>query len=125
MVSLEIDADAVVTLRFMPPYQPEDERAYLDALHQIGQRDEPYTLLTIFGGGRALSQAGEREQALWFKATRDRVSRACRACAIVRPDASEKTAEIFRRLWPFPIVAEREEAVGRAFLLSQYSGAKP
>ena len=124
MVSLEIDADAVVTLRFMPPYEPQDERAYLDALHAIGQREEPYTLLTVFGGGRALSPAGEREQALWFKATRERVSRACLACAIVRPDASEKTAEIFRRLWPFPIVAEREEALGRAFLLSHSNGAK-
>lgn len=125
MVSLEIDAEAVVTLRFMPPYEQQDERAYLDALQQIGQREEPYTLLTIFGGGRALSQAGEREQALWFKATRGRVSRACRACAIVRPDASEKTAETFRRLWPFPIAAEREEKVGRAFLLAHYSGTKP
>ncbi|WP_449255312.1 hypothetical protein [Bosea sp. (in: a-proteobacteria)] len=124
MVSLEIDADAVVTLRFMPPYRPEDERAYLDALHQIGQREEPYTLLTVFGGGRALSQAGEREQALWFKATRSRVSHACRACAIVRPDASEKTAETFRRLWPFPIVAEREEETGRAFLLRYYCGTR-
>lgn len=122
MVSLDIDTDAVVTLRFMPPYQPQDERAYLDALHAIGEREEPYTLLTIFGGGRALSQAGEREQALWFKRTRERVSRSCRACAIVRPDATEKTAETFRRLWPFPIVAEREEAAGRAFLLGQHRG---
>jgi len=122
MVSLDIDADAVVTLRFMPPYQPQDERDYLDALHRIGKRQEPYTLLTVFGGGRALSPAGEREQALWFKATRERVSLFCRACAIVRPDASETTADIFRRLWPFPIVAEREEAAGRAFLLLHHSG---
>ena len=41
MVSLEIDADAVVTLRFMQPYEPQDERAYLDALHEIGRREEP------------------------------------------------------------------------------------
>ena len=118
MVSLDIDTDAVVTLRFLPPYEAGDERAYLDALHAIGRREEPYTLLTVFGGGRALSQAGEREQALWFKATRARVSRYCLACAIVRPDAEEKTAEVFRRLWPFPIVAERDEAMARAFLLT-------
>jgi hypothetical protein len=123
MVSLDIDAEAVVTLRFLPPYQPQDERAYLDALEAIGAREAPYTLLTVFGGGRALSQAGEREQALWFKRTRERVSRACRACAIVRPDASETTAEVFRRLWPFPIVAEREEAAGRAFLLGHYQAS--
>ncbi|SEG78096.1 hypothetical protein [Bosea lathyri] len=117
MVSLDIDADAIVTLRFMPPYEAEDERAYLDALAEIGRREEPFLLLTVFGGGRGLSPAGEREQALWFKATRVRFSQHCRACAIVRPDASERTAETFRKLWPFPICAEREEAVGRAFLL--------
>ncbi|MGX5734997.1 hypothetical protein [Bosea thiooxidans] len=122
MVSLEIDTDAVVTLRFLPPYEVGDERAYLDALHAIGRREEPYTLLTVFGGGRALSQAGEREQALWFKATRGRVSRYCLACAIVRPDAEENTAEVFRRLWPFPIIAERDEAAGRAFLLNHARG---
>ena len=117
MVSLDIDADAIVTLRFLPPYRDEDERAYLDALVQIGRREEPFALLTVFGGGRALSPAGEREQALWFKATRANVAKSCRACAIVRPDASEKTAQTFRKLWPFPIAAEREEAAGRAFLL--------
>lgn len=117
MVSLDIGADSIVTLRFMPPYLDEDERAYLDALAAIGRQEQPYALLTVFGGGRGLTQAGEREQALWFKATRERVGRLCRACAIVRPDASEKTAETFRKLWAFPITAERCEATGRAFLL--------
>jgi hypothetical protein len=117
MVSLEADADGIITLRFLQPYRDEDERAYLDALVEIGRQDKPFALLTVFGGGRGLSQAGEREQALWFKATRANVGRLCRACAIVRPDASEKTAETFRKLWPFPIIADRDEAVGRAFLL--------
>ena len=117
MVSLEADADGIITLRFLQPYRDEDERAYLDALVEIGRQDKPFALLTVFGGGRGLSQAGEREQALWFKATRADVGRLCRACAIVRPDASEKTAETFRKLWPFPIIADRDEAVGRAFLL--------
>jgi hypothetical protein len=117
MVSLETDADGIITLRFLQPYRDEDERAYLDALIEIGRQDKPFALLTVFGGGRGLSQAGEREQALWFKATRADVGRLCRACAIVRPDASEKTAETFRKLWPFPIIADRDEAVGRAFLL--------
>lgn len=116
MVSLELGADAIVTLRYLPPYTEADERAYLDALEAIGRREHPYALLTVFGGGRALSQAGEREQALWFKATKARVGSVCRACAIVRPDASEKTAETFRKLWPFPIAALREEEAGRAFL---------
>jgi len=116
MVSLDFEAGGIVALRFLPPYLEADERAYLNALGEIGRHEQPFGLLTVFGGGRALSQAGEREQALWFKATKARVGRLCRACAIVRPDASEKTAEVFRRLWPFPIVAEREEEAARAFL---------
>lgn len=116
MVSLDIGADSIVTLRFMPPYLHGDERAYLDALAEIGRQEHSYALLTVFGGGRGLSQAGEREQALWFKATRAQIGRLCRACAIVRPDASEKTAETFRKLWPFPITAARDESTGRAFL---------
>ena len=70
MVSLDSDADGIVTLRFAPPYADNDERAYLDALAELGRREEPFLLLTIFGGGRKLSQAGEREQAIWFKRTR-------------------------------------------------------
>lgn len=123
MVSLDIGADLIVTLRFLPPYRDEDERAYLDALAEIGRQERPFALLTVFGGGRGLSQAGEREQALWFKATREQVGRLCRACAIVRPDASEKTAETFRKLWPFPIIADRDEATGRAFLLQHLAAA--
>ena len=123
MVNLDIGADGVVTLRFLPPYLVEDERAYLDALAEIGRQEHPFALLTVFGGGRGLSQAGEREQALWFKATRAHVGQLCRACAIVRPDASEKTAETFRKLWPFPILAHRDEAAGRAFLLQHLAAA--
>ena len=123
MVSLDIGDDHVVTLRFLPPYLDQDERAYLDALAEIGRQKRPFALLTVFGGGRGLSQAGEREQALWFKATRAQVGRFCRACAIVRPDASEKTAETFRKLWPFPILADRDEATGRAFLLQHLAAA--
>lgn len=123
MVSLDIGDDAVVTLRFLPPYLEADERAYLDALAEIGRQEAPFALLTVFGGGRALSAAGEREQALWFKATRAQIGRLCRACAIVRPDASEKTAEVFRKLWPFPIIADRDEAAGRAFLLRHLAAA--
>lgn len=124
MVSLETDADAIVTLRLVPPYQPEDERAYLNALAEIGRREEPFLLLTVFGGGGKLSPAGEREQALWFKATRARFSRLCGACAIVRPGATEQMAGVFRKLWPFPISVEVDEAKGRAFLLTHKAGAE-
>lgn len=117
MVSLETGADSVITLRFLPPYEPGDERAYLDALIAIGQREQPFLLLTVFGGGGKLSREGEREQALWFKATRQQFGRLCGACAIVRPGANEHMAETFRKLWPFPISLEPDEPAGRAFLL--------
>jgi hypothetical protein len=117
MVSLEAGADSIVTLRYLPPYEAADERAYLDALAEIGQREKPFLLLTIFGGGGKLSREGEREQALWFKATRARFGRLCSACAIVRPGANEQMAETFRKLWSFPISLEVDEATGRAFLL--------
>jgi cytosine/adenosine deaminase-related metal-dependent hydrolase len=117
MVSLETGTGSIVTLRYLPPYQATDERAYLDALAEIGRREAPFLLLTIFGGGGKLSREGEREQALWFKATRARFGRLCGACAIVRPGANERMAETFRKLWPFPISLEPNEAAGRAFLL--------
>jgi hypothetical protein len=117
MVSLESDGDTIVTLRFVPPYEAGDERAYLEALAELGRREEPFLLLTVFGGGGKLSQAGEREQALWFKATRARFGRLCGACAIVRPGATEQMAETFRKLWPFPISLEADEPAARAFLL--------
>jgi len=118
VVSLHADSDGIVTLRFVPPYGDTDERGYLDALAEIGRREEPFLLLTVFGGSGKLSQAGEREQALWFKATRARFGQLCGACAIVRPGATEQMAEVFRKLWPFPISMEPDEAAGRVFLLT-------
>lgn len=115
MVDLDI-AGSLLTLRFLPPYTETDERNYLAALVRIGQHDRPFELLTIFGGGGKLSAAGEREQALWFKATRGHISVHCRAAAIVRPGANKKMEEIFRKLWPMPLVALEDETTARAFL---------
>ena len=125
MVRLDIDVGALVTLRFQHPYAPDDERAYLDALQSIGHIEEPFVLLTIFGGGPGLSQAGEREQALWFKATRARLDARCRAMAIVRPGASDTMAAVFRKLWSFPIIATEDEAEGRAFIAKAQAGEIP
>jgi hypothetical protein len=115
MVDLDI-ARNLLTLRFLPPYTDTDERDYLDALVQIGQHDQPFELLTIFGGGGKLSVAGEREQALWFKATRGHISAHCRAVAIVRPGANRKMEETFQKLWPMPLVVLDDETAARAFL---------
>lgn len=115
MVTLEQQGGWQV-LRFLPPYAETDERAYLDALVEIGRYDGDFVLLTIFAGGGRLSQAGEREQALWFKATRAHFGQHCKAIAMVRPGATEKMAETFRKLWPMPIAATHDEAEARAFL---------
>jgi hypothetical protein len=123
MVSLQVDGEGIVTLRFVAPYGEGDERAYLDALAELGRREQPFLLLTVFGGGGKLSQAGEREQALWFKATQARFGRLCGACAIVRPGATEQMAETFRKLWPFPISLEADGAAARRFLLSHKTRA--
>lgn len=116
MVSLEEEKNGVVVLRLAPPHTERDEADYLDALERLAAIDRPYLLLAVFGGARALSAAGERGQALWFKRTRATIEAHCRACAIVRPDASEQTIAVFRRLWSFPLAAAVDEQEGRAFL---------
>lgn len=122
MVSLETEG-ALVTLRYLPPYDAGDERSYLDALGAIGRRQETFALMTVFGGGGHLSRAAEREQALWFKGTRGHIQRYCRAIAIVRPDANEKMAETFRKLWSMPILATDDVDVARSFLQQHMSPA--
>jgi hypothetical protein len=115
MVKLEI-ADGLVTLRFQQPYEAADEAAYLDALEQFAEVPGPYVLLTIFGGGPALSQAGDKTQALWYKRTRDTMNQRCYALAMVRPGATEEMGRVFGKLWTFPVMATTGEAEARAFL---------
>lgn len=105
-----------MVLRFLKPYGAQDEEDYLAALEAVGALRRPFLLMTVFGGGPALSRAGERRQALWFKATRAHLDRLCRACAIVRPNAGEEMARVFRRLWSFPLIATPDEGEARAFL---------
>ena len=107
---------ALLTLRYLPPHGDRDERAYLDALIEIGRSESAFALLAVFAGGGGLSQAGEREQALWFKATRERFERHCRALAIVRPDANPRMIETFQRLWSMPLTATSDEQAARRFI---------
>jgi hypothetical protein len=122
MVDLDI-AETLLTLRFLPPYAETDERAYLDALVMIGAHPAPFELLTVFGGFGKLSAAAEREQALWFKATRARMTQTCRAVAIVRPGSEEKMQATFRRLWSMPLIVVEDENVARAFLARHAAAA--
>ncbi|MFC7477783.1 hypothetical protein ACFQS7_25760 [Dankookia sp. GCM10030260] len=119
MVQLEAEPAGILTLRFGPPYAADDEPAYLAALEAIGGHERPFALLAIFGGRGRLSPAGERAQALWFKATRHQLDRRCRALAIVRPGDPGGSASVFGRLWAFPVGVCETEAEGRAFLAGQ------
>ena len=114
---------ALLTLRYLPPYEARDERAYLDALIAIGRNETAFALLAIFAGGGGLSQAGEREQALWFKTAREGVELRCRALAIVRPDASPRMIETFQRLWSMPLTATSDEQAARNFLTRHMEAA--
>ncbi|TDH60811.1 hypothetical protein E2C06_20150 [Dankookia rubra] len=116
MVHLEAEPAGILTLRFGPPYAEDDEPAYLAALKAIGVREQPFVLLAIFGGRGRLSPAGERAQALWFKATRRQLEQRCRALAIVRPGDPGGSAAVFSRLWAFPVAVQETEADGRSFL---------
>lgn len=119
MVKLEAEGGDLLTLRFGPPYAPGDEDAYLGALEAIGARAAPFALLAVFGGRGRLSPAGERSQALWFKRARAGMEARCRALAIVRPGEPGRSAEVFGRLWSFPVTVAASEAEGRAFLAAQ------
>ena len=116
MVSLDIEAGDLAVLRFHQPYAADDERAYLAALERLVLMAHPFVLLAIFGGGPALSREGEKGQALWFKRTRAQMEERCRACAMVRPGATEESAVMFRRLWSFPFLASPDEATARDFV---------
>jgi hypothetical protein len=116
MVRLEAEAGGIVTLGYHPPYGADDEPAYLAALDRIGHWPGPFALLAVLGHGDHLSAAGERSQALWFKATREVMNRHCRALAIVRAVPGPRTAEVFGRLWTFPILVTADQAAARRFL---------
>lgn len=124
MLDLTTTPEDLLILRLLPPYAESDEASYLEALRGIGERTEPFALMTVFAGGGALSREGERAQALWYKATRAQMNRTCRALAIVRPGASEATVGPFRRLWSFPILATEDEEAARAFLLDRLKAVR-
>ncbi|WP_426954218.1 hypothetical protein [Muricoccus radiodurans] len=122
MVILEDEPSGIVTLRFAPPDAPGDEADYLAALRRIGERDRPFALLTVFTARGKLSPAADRESALWFKATRAHLNAICRALAIVRPGDPARSAEVFGKLWTFPVGVYEVEAEGRAFLAPHAPG---
>jgi hypothetical protein len=116
MVRIEAEG-GLLALTVTAPRLPEDEAAYLAALDRIALHPVPFVLLARFAGHEKLSREADRAQALWFKATRARMNQECRALAMVRPRAAgEKAAEVFGKLWTFPVASFEDEAAARAFL---------
>lgn len=113
MVALE-ETDDLLVLRYLGPTELGDETAYLEALEQVGARTEPFALILLLGGVGKLSAASEKAQALWFKRTRADLERHCRGLVIVRPGFEEAGADVFRRLWNFPIAIAPDEPAARA-----------
>ncbi|GJD57330.1 hypothetical protein [Methylobacterium dankookense] len=120
MVALE-ETDDLVVLRYLAPAEPGDETAYLDALERVGARPAPFALILVLGGVGKLSAASERAQALWFKRTRADLDRRCRGLVIVRPGFEEAGADVFRRLWAFPIRIAADEAAARAAVREHFA----
>jgi hypothetical protein len=112
MVALE-ETDDLVVLRYLGPAEPGDERAYLAALDRVGAHASPFALILVLGGIGKLSAASERAQALWFKRTKADLDRLCRGLVIVRPSFTEAGADVFRRLWRFPIAIAPDETAAR------------
>lgn len=125
MVEFDVDAGGIVALRFVPPYAPGDEAAYLARLEDVAASKGPFAFLAVLGGGAALSVEGRRAQALWFKRTRPHLERTCVGVAMVRPGATEATAEVFRRLWSFPVVLAPSEEDARRALAPLLAASSP
>ena len=119
MVALE-ETDGLVVLRYLEPPQPGDESAYLGALERVGAQVAPFALILVFGGIGKLSPAAERAQALWFKRTRADLDRLCRGLVIVRPGLEEAGADVFRKLWRFPIRIAPNEAAARMVAMREF-----
>ena len=109
-------APGLVTLAFRPPLQDGDEAAYLAGLARIGALPSRFALLVVLGAGMHLSPAGERAQALWFKASRQHIDQACVAMAVVRPVVTPKMVATFSRLWSMPVHFTTDEAAALAWL---------
>ena len=117
MVDLEESA-GLLTLRYHAPYGEGDEQKYLVALRAIEVRTQRFAMLSIIGTSSDFSDAGEREQALWFKRSRANMNRLCCAMAVVRPHVTDHMRSVFAKLWSFPVLVTTEEDEARAFLAS-------
>ncbi|MGV6874152.1 hypothetical protein ACUSIJ_15880 [Pseudochelatococcus sp. B33] len=106
------------------PRSGDDGERYLAALEEIGAIGDGYLLMVVIEEKIELTPAQKKAQNLWYKATRDRINAACRACAIVRPDADAGTQDAFGKLYTFPLLVTRNRGEAETFLAA-HDGREP
>jgi hypothetical protein len=109
----------VVTLSICEPAAPDDGENYIAALETLSRTASPFLLLVDVTRELALSPEHRKAQNLWYKSSRDRLERRCRAAAIVRIRPTAEAAQAFQRLWRFPVAVLGDRRAGEAFLAAQ------
>ena len=107
---------ALVSLLAMAPADPADGEHYVEALGRISLEREPFVLLVDIGIEIALSDAQRKAQNLWYKAEREQLEKACRACALVRSAVDGTMQRVWQSLFGFPVLVTRSRAEADAFL---------
>ncbi|KQZ15014.1 MULTISPECIES: hypothetical protein [unclassified Mesorhizobium] len=106
----------VVSLVGEAPADPADGERYVEAIRRISSEPGPFVLLVDIGVEINLTDAQRKAQNLWYKADRETVEAACRACALVRPAADDKMQRVWQGLFDFPVLVTRSRAKADAFL---------
>ena len=118
MFAVSEDLPAIVLLEFAGGMSVADEAAYLEALDRLSMRTAPFVVVALMDRRNPLSAEGRKQQALWFKRSREQLRRCCRG--LVRVPSGDAHAglgdEAFARALPFPLAhaPNRAEAVAIA-----------
>lgn len=116
MIEFDHEPGGLVRLAFLDPPAADDEERYLAALNGVARIDGPFVMVAVLASGQRLSRDGKRRQALWYKASRQRLETECRGMAIVRPNAEGEMQATFARLWIFPVLVTASETEAREWL---------
>lgn len=116
MFAYETAAAPVYVMRFAGRFDLADERAYLDALHDLVTRPAGFVLLIVMTNENKMSQEGYKEMSLWFKARKEALGRICKGLVRVRPGrvADPEDDANFRKAMPFPSCRAGSEEEGWA-----------
>lgn len=106
----------LLVLSIREPAQKDDCDRYITALETISGADAPFLLLVDVERELSLSQHHRKAQNLWYKATRERLDRACTAAAIIRLQPTETAQRTFQALWRFPLLVTSDKSEAETFL---------